>query len=93
MAQLADTWSPDERTRFGQDLKKLAASETRFLKETGVWNDMTAAERVFMQTPAPPMQAIIEATWLMESAVCLLWALGRVVELPPYDRQADPELL
>jgi hypothetical protein len=27
-----------------------------------------------------------------KSVVCLLWAVGYISELPPYDQQADPEL-
>jgi len=30
--------------------------------------------------------------WSVESIVCLLWALGYISELLPYDQQADPEL-
>jgi hypothetical protein len=93
LARLVEAWSPEERARFSQDLKDRSAPDLIFLKETGLWDDMTTAERAFIRAPAPKMQEIMNATWLMESAVCLLWALGRVAEMPPYDTQADPELL
>ena len=93
LAQAAEKWASDERARFAEDLKSLSVPDVRFLKETGFWKEMTGAERAFIQTPAPQMQQIIDATWLMESAVCLLWALEYVADLPPYDTQADPELL
>jgi hypothetical protein len=38
-------------------------------------------------------QFIINATWAMESAACLLWALARLEGLPAYDTQADQGLL
>ncbi len=55
---------------------------------------MGRAEREFMKAGSTEVseQAIIDAAWLAEPTVCLLWALGYVSDLPPYDHQVDPEL-
>lgn len=42
---------------------------------------------------AVTQQALTDVLCLAESAVCLLWALGYVLELPPYDQEAKPELM
>lgn len=34
----------------------------------------------------------IDASWLAESIMCLLWALGCRTEVAPYDQQASPFL-
>ena len=36
---------------------------------------------------------MVNVSWLMEAEECLLWALGYVDELPPYDAQSDVEHL
>jgi Domain of unknown function (DUF4272) len=96
-SQLADVmtqWSPEERERFDAQLRQAFDEQTGKLRELGLWDEMSDAERKFMQ--AMPLevdaQAIIDNMWLSESAVCLLWSLGYVECLPSYDRQADPKL-
>lgn len=37
-------------------------------------------------------QELVDASWLTESIVCFLWALGHILEMLPYDQQADQEL-
>ncbi len=37
--------------------------------------------------------ALRDVSWLMEASECLLWALGLVEALPPYDTQANIEHL
>jgi len=38
-------------------------------------------------------QQQLDATWRNESAQALLWALGLLPGMPPYDTNADPELI
>lgn len=93
LTQVFEKSTFQEREQFADHFAALSAGEVRSLKETRLWGDVTPAERSFLETPLPKVQDIINATWLMESAVCLLWALHYVDELPGYDKQADPELL
>jgi len=37
-----------------------------------------------------PRQQIVDASWRIESAAVLAWALGHTSSLPAYDRQAAP---
>jgi hypothetical protein len=56
---------------------------------------MTHNEQMFIiALPADvSRQKLINVSWLMESAECLLWSLGLVDDLPPYDAQANPDHL
>ncbi|HTZ73982.1 MAG TPA: DUF4272 domain-containing protein [Candidatus Aquilonibacter sp.] len=94
LARLMTQWTPDERAEFEAQLRQAFGNQAEKLGELGVWDEMNEAEREFMC--ALPLeigvQKIIDNMWLSESAVCLLWSLGYVEELPPYDQQSNPQL-
>jgi hypothetical protein len=56
---------------------------------------MSPEEQAFMgaSPDALRVQALVDVSWLMESAECLLWALGLLDALPPYDTQAEMDHL
>jgi hypothetical protein len=56
---------------------------------------MSLSERTFVLAPPNQIdsQALVNVSWMMEAEECLLWALGYVSELPPYDAQSDVEHL
>src|SRR5262245_49844517 len=65
------------------------------LKAADVWSAMSSSERAFLLA-APneiDVQMLRNVSWLMEAEECLLWALGYVDDLPPYDAQSDVEHL
>jgi Domain of unknown function (DUF4272) len=94
LTPLMESWSDDERKKFNTEAQSQYARQIDRLREGGLWDEMGQNERDFMQ--AGPIevspQALIDANWLGESTVCLLWALGHVSELQPYDQPAKPEL-
>jgi Domain of unknown function (DUF4272) len=55
---------------------------------------MDESERNYIDaSPAEiEQQDIVNASWSIEAIVCLLWALNLLLEIPPFDEQADPEL-
>ena len=65
------------------------------MKEAGVWSAMSSSERTFMLASPDQIdpQALRDVSGSMESAECLLWALGYVEWLPPYHTQSDVEHL
>jgi hypothetical protein len=93
LAEMMKKWSEQERRKFIHDFQNLYAAQIEQLHRIGLWDEMGQSERDFMQSAptAATQQALLEITWLAESAVCLLWALGYVAELPPYDQEADPK--
>jgi hypothetical protein len=95
LQHLFASWSPADREQFLEQCRQRQAQVADGLKETGVWSAMSLSERAFMLAPPNQIggQALRNVSWLMESAVCLLWALGYVEQLPPYDTQSDIEHL
>ena len=67
----------------------------RALQEFGLWDSMAPAEREFMTALVQDVtdEAHRDVSWLMEASECLLWALGLVEALPPFDTQASIEHL
>jgi hypothetical protein len=86
-------WSEDEKRKFSQD--NLFSERVERLRHSGLWAEMAPWEQQFMA--ALPMetdrQAIVDASWLVESAVCLAWALKLVDTIPAYDEECDHDFL
>src|SRR5262245_13696814 len=94
LARCIDNWSEQEKADLNREMKRRAEQETQHLRKTGLWNDMDSSEQALIEAGPTEMsaQARIDASWLVESAICLLWALGYVSELSRYDQQVDPQL-
>ncbi len=65
------------------------------LRVSGLWDVMTQSEQQFISTSAYELDQEIyyDAGWKVEAAVCLMWALGMISELPPYDSETDPKII
>lgn len=62
------------------------------LRQAGLWNCLSPHELALAQTPfsqVSPRQRI-DASWRLEATRTLLWALGKLDELGPWDMQAEP---
>jgi len=53
-----------------------------WLKETGIWRDLSPWELRVVEAPAPAERMMINASWRSEALLMLLWALERIGELP-----------
>jgi Domain of unknown function (DUF4272) len=86
-------WSPEERSRFAADFGQMFMRDMEHLKSTGLWPDVEADERKFLEAGVDQIsqQQRIDASWLAESIVTLLWALRIVPELPAYDQEVNHE--
>lgn len=93
LARVISQWSPDERSRFATITAQMFVRDVDNLKATGLWRDVDENERKFLQAGIDEIspQQRIDASWLAESIVCLLWALQIVSELPAYDQEASHE--
>lgn len=65
------------------------------LRVSGLWPEMTANEQRFVSTSAYELdqEDYYDAGWKVEAALCLLWALDMISELPPYDSETDPKII
>ena len=95
LQHLLASWSSADGDQFLEQCRQRQAQAAGVLKKAGVWSAMSLSERAFMLALPHQIdgQALRNVSWLMESADCLLWALGNVEELPPYDTQSDTEHL
>ncbi|HWA93717.1 MAG TPA: DUF4272 domain-containing protein [Terracidiphilus sp.] len=95
LGQLASKWSVEERERFIKGMKEIFATQEGRIRSAGLWENMSDSERDFIQTGAfetTPRQRV-DASWLIESIVCLTWALGLVERIPPYDEECQQDKL
>jgi hypothetical protein len=89
------TWTREERSAFDHQCSERTREKEEYLLRSGVWSQMTREEKRFIRTPSQACgrQSIVNVFWMMESLECLLWALGYLPCLPPYDVQADGDHL
>ena len=94
LATCKERWTKDERTKFVDGERKQNMQAIERLRQSGLWDAVGHEERNLMQASSTEVtrQMLVDASWSVESIVCLLWALGYISELLPYDQQADPEL-
>jgi hypothetical protein len=95
LAKQKFNWNDEEANKFIEDQRSRNAHIVEELRQAGLWNEMEAEERSFMEAHSGEFagQAWIDKLWAIESIVCLLWSLGYVSDLLAYDRQADRQLV
>jgi len=89
LAQCMKVWSHEDRQSLIDKMQGLYTARIAKLRESGLWDLLDGKERALLQ--ADPMQLtmqqVVDANWLGESIVCLLWAVGYIGEIPKYDHQ------
>ena len=60
-----------------------------WLTEHDLWEKLAPTEVVFLNSADPTQKQVINAGWLSERLIMILWALGAVHQLPPPDEQCD----
>lgn len=93
--QFASRWTKQEQDDFFEKFKKIPQSIANFLKSNGVWENMSPKESDFLHAYPQDLkdQQKVSMSWRMESAVTLMWALGMVDDLPPFDLETNTALL
>lgn len=89
------TMSKEEQRLVTQACKKQADQFIHAMKFQRLWSLMTGEEREFLSSVPPRvnLQQHINASWRIEAAAALMWALGMLPDFPPFDRQTDHYLL
>jgi hypothetical protein len=95
IAQWMKNWSSEDCAQFTSDFEAKFAAREEQIRSLGLWPDMDEDERKFLQTGVMETtdRQRIDASWLVESMVCLLWSLGCVERLPSYDEETTHELI
>jgi hypothetical protein len=88
-------WSDEEREKFQADAVARQEGLYRAVRDHGLWDHASPTEREIFLTNALTItvKQQITASWRLESAQVLMWALGLVSALPPYDADASRDLV
>jgi hypothetical protein len=91
MAACKARWSKQGSNKFVEQARSQNGQFVERLLESRLGDVMEPEEQGFMLTEPTQMtrQMLVDASWRVESILCLLWALGYVSKLPAYDEQAD----
>ena len=68
---------------IGLGFEAPAESLRAYLREHGLWEDLSNRERAMLEAEEPSEQDRIDATWLTEATQVLVWCLGKR-ELDPF---------
>ena len=84
-----------EKQQFERETEQAKDALQNALRTYGLWNFVSPNERTFFSTTAITMtqRQQIEASWRIEAALVLAWALRRIANLPPYDVDVNPQFL
>jgi hypothetical protein len=93
LSRFAEPSMAHERANFATGLRAMFAKDEEALRAAGLWEQLEENERQFLQVGVfeTTVQQRIDASWLAESIMCLLWAIGRRAQIPAYDQQVDPK--
>lgn len=95
LEQMTAKWNADERDKFGREAESRREQFWRGLRDVGLWQHLSPREQAHAQSTIVTMtvQQQVDASWRMEAAQTLMWALDMLPELPRYDRMASLDLL
>jgi hypothetical protein len=95
LREISVKWSADEQREFEQRAEKGRDQLWQGLRDLGLWSSLSPKEKALAESTMATMtqQQQVDSSWRVEAAQALMWALRMLPEMPPYDRQAPPELL
>lgn len=95
LQQMTAPWGADERDQFARLAEAQRGEFWTALREAGLWQHLSPLERAHAETTIATMteRQQVDASWRIEAAQTLMWALGILSELPPYDTPASHDLL
>jgi hypothetical protein len=95
LQSLLQKWSADDRVKFTTDGEAKREEFWQPLRQAGLWQYVSPVERDLAGSTIVTMtpQQQVNASWRVESAQVLMWALSLIPRLPPYDTQASHDLL
>jgi hypothetical protein len=81
--------------KFKKDAEKRRDDLIQFLNNRGLWNFVSPVEREIFSSTSITMtdQQQINASWRLESAQVLAWALRMISQIPDYDSMAESDSL
>ena len=95
LRQMSSKWSAHESEQFHQQAEAQRDQFWQGLRDAGLWHYLSPREQAHAQSTMATMtqQQQFDATWRIEAAQTLMWALAMLPELPSYDTRASHDLL
>jgi hypothetical protein len=95
LRQFYENWSESDQQDFRNQLQRSLDELCQGLRNLQLWEFLTDKEVKFFSTHPLDWspQQMINASWRTESVMTLMWALGIIPELLPFDHQSPPDLL
>jgi hypothetical protein len=80
-----------EKAKLASGCEEMFSKQREKLRSAGLWEEMDESEQGFVNAGIfeTTMRQRINASWMAESIMCLLWALGHKKQIPDYDQQYD----
>ena len=95
LVEQLETMDDAERRKIVQEMDEKLRLLGASLRVMGLWDNMTDEERKFLSTPPHKQEygSYYEAECAIEAAVCLMWTLKLIDDLPSWDYDADPKIV
>jgi hypothetical protein len=92
LAKFSEPSMAGEKMKLDSGFAQMFRQQREKLRSAGLWDHMEKSEQEFMNVGIfeTTMRQRVNASWLAESIMCLLWALGCGERVPAYDQQSDP---
>ena len=89
-AATAERWE-----EFSKDAEQRREQFCQMLRGAGLWEKASPKEQEFMSVSGLNItpQQHIDASWRLEAAQVIAWALGFLESIPPYDTKAKQDLI
>ena len=95
LEQMISAWDADQTAEFQRKAETIRDESCRQLREAGLWPHLSPREEKHAQATIVTMteKQQVDASWRSEAAQTLMWALGLLPKLPPYDMNAKLDVL
>ena len=95
LSQMTSQWPADELLSFQKQAQNQRDEFWGRFRHAGLWHYLSPLEKSLAHATAATMthQQQLDASWRVESAQVLVWALGMMPVLPPYDKPANHDIL
>jgi len=95
LEKLVVNWSQEEQEVFHRDAKTKRDEYWKGIRDLDLWDSLSPSEQAFAESTFVSMthQQLVDASWRVEAAHTIMWALELVDDLPPYDSATDAEVI
>jgi hypothetical protein len=93
LARFTDPSMAGEKAKLVSGIAEMFDKQRERIRSASLWEDMEESEKEFINADVfeTTVRQRIDASWLAESVMCLLWALGYREDISAYDQQCDPQ--